>query len=120
MIHPEPSVTPQNNTLNSLKGGIERTAVGTHGAIRDAVDAAHPAVDKLGASSHGAVDKASGIASSAVDALGVKTAEIRNAQARLTDGAKKYVNENPLLVLGLAVVVGYTASRYLSSRVTGV
>lgn len=120
MTNPELSVTAQNSSLNSLKSGIERTAVGTHGAIKDAVDAAHPAVDQLGTSSHGAVDKASGIASSAVDAIGAKTAEIRNAQARLTDGAKKYVHENPLLVLGLAAVVGYTASRYLSSRVTGV
>jgi ElaB/YqjD/DUF883 family membrane-anchored ribosome-binding protein len=116
----EQSVTAQNSALNSLKSGIERTAVGTHGAIRDAVDAAHPAVDQLGTSSHGAVDKASGIATSAVDAIGVKTTEIRNAQARLTEGAKKYVHENPLLVLGLAALVGYTASRYLNSRVTGV
>ena len=59
MTNPELSVTAQNSSLNSLKSGIERTAIGTHGAIRDAVDAAHPAVDQLGTSSHGAVDKAS-------------------------------------------------------------
>jgi hypothetical protein len=120
MTNPELSTTAQNSSLNSLKSGIERTAVGTHGAIKDAVDAAHPAVDHLGASSHGAVDKASGMATSAVDAIGVKTSEMRNAQARLTEGAKKYVHENPLLVLGLAAVVGFTASRFLNSRVTGV
>lgn len=119
MTNFEPSSTAQSSALSSFKSGIERTAVGAHGAIKDAADAAHPAVDQVAASSHVAVDKASGIVSHAADAVGVKGQEIRNAQARITEGAKKYVHENPLLVLSLAALVGYTASRYLNSRVTG-
>ena len=109
------SLSPaQGTTLDTLKGGIERTAVGAHGAIRNAADAVHPAVDHVAASSHMAVDKASGIASHAAEAVGVKGAELRNAQARLTETASKYVRQHPLVVLGLAAAVGFTASRYMS------
>jgi len=114
MIKTESLAPAAGTTLDNLKSGIERTAVGAHGAIRNATDAVHPAVDHLAASSHIAVDKASDMASQAATAVGVKGEELKNAQARLTETASKYVREHPLMVLGVAVAVGFTASRYLS------
>ena len=100
--------------LASLKQGIERTALGAHKAIQQGADAAHPAVDQVATGSHEAVDRASGIATHTADVMGEKGAELSNAQARLTRTAQKYVRDHPLLLLGVAAAVGYTASRYLS------
>lgn len=102
------------SSLNALKQGIERTAVGAHGAIKTAVAATHPAVDQLAASSHGAVDRASGIATHAADVMSAKGDALKDAQTKMTAVAASYVHEHPLMILGLAAVVGFAASRYLS------
>lgn len=110
----ESKVPAAGSTLDNLKSGIGRTAAGVYAAIKDATDAVHPAVDNLAASSHMAVDRSRDIASHAADALRVKGDELRNTQARLTETASKYVRAHPLMVLGVAVAVGFTGSRLLS------
>ncbi len=110
----ESKLPATGSTLDNLKSGIGRTAAGAHAAIKDATDAMHPVVDTLAASSHIAVDKSCDIATHAADAVKVKGEELRNTQARLTETASKYVRAHPLMVLGVAVAVGFAGSRLLS------
>lgn len=73
-------------------------------------------VDRITAGAHEAVDKVSSVASHAVETLGVKGEQINAAEQRLVASTRKYVQENPVTSVGIAIAAGYVLSRMFSTR----
>lgn len=95
---------------------IDQATSGAHDTIDRVTDATRPAVDRVASGAHQAVDSIAGAASKAADTLGVKTAQLKEAQERLMESCTSYVQENPLASLGIAVAAGFLLSRLVSSR----
>ena len=110
-------LTETLDTMDSKKANrIESVTSGAHKTIDKVSESARPAVDRLTASAHQAVDTLAGIASGAADTLGVKGEQLKGATDEMTQTARDYVRENPLISLGIAVAGGLLLSRLLSSR----
>ncbi len=86
-----------------------------HNTINKAADAVRPAVDRVASSAHSAVDRIADVAASAADTLSVRSAQLRDAQAKLTGQARGYVSAHPLASVGIAVAAGFLLSRLFSS-----
>lgn len=99
-----------------LARGIEQAAAGTHDAIQKVTDAARPAVDRVATGAHQAVNKMADVAAQAGEALGVKSDQLKEAQARFMEDCSAYVRGNPLTSLGIAVAAGFVISRLISAR----
>jgi len=107
--------TPGHNG-GALGRAVDHTTVGTHQNIDSASSSGQPVVDRMTAGAHEAVDKVSSVASHAVETLGVKGDQINAAEQRLVASTRKYVQENPVTSVGIAVATGYILSRIFSSR----
>ena len=106
-----PETTEQKTTNR-----IESVTSSAHKTIDKVSESARPAVDRLTASAHHAVDSLAGIACGAADTLGVKGEQLKGATDHMTQSARDFVRENPLMSLGIAVAGGLLLSRLLSSR----
>lgn len=91
------------------------TVANAHNSINKAADVARPAVDRIANSAHQAVDKLAGVAAGAADTLSARSAQIREAQAKLTGQARSYVSAHPLATVGIAVAAGFLLSRLFSN-----
>ena len=73
-------------------------------------------LEKASHLAHEAVDKITSAASQATDAFDDKGEQIKQAEQRLLHNCNKYLHENPVTSLGIAVAAGFLLSRLLSSR----
>lgn len=68
--------------------------------------------DKVSDFAHETGDKIA----SAKEALGEKGEQLLNAEQRLMKNCQRYVRDNPVTSLGIAVATGFLLSRLLSGR----
>lgn len=73
-------------------------------------------IDKASQSAHEAVDKIASATNQAAEALGEKGEQLKNAEQKLMESCRGYVQENPITSLGIAVAAGFLLSRVLSGR----
>ena len=73
-------------------------------------------IDKAAHSAHEAVDKIASATSQAAEALGEKGEQLKNAEQKLMESCRGYVQDNPITSLGIAVAAGFLLSRVLSGR----
>lgn len=93
---------------------IETATSSAHDTISKASQAVHPAVDRVANTAHNLVDKLATGASNTADTLDVKAEQLKSAQAQLVSAARNYLNEKPLITLGIAAGAGFLLSRLLS------
>jgi ElaB/YqjD/DUF883 family membrane-anchored ribosome-binding protein len=107
------SVTPASS---SVARAVSDGSATVHSAIDRMSNAALPAVDRLATGAHQAVDKIADAASTAADSLVVKTGQLKNAHARMTEECRVYVRANPLAAVGIALAAGIVLSRLFRPR----
>jgi len=73
-------------------------------------------VDRLTQTAHQAVDRAAGAASAYAERFGEKGEALMQMPKDWLDGARDYVRENPLQVVGMAVAAGYLLSILMRRR----
>jgi len=83
---------------------------------RDIGDAVDEGVNRLKSGAHEAMDKAAHATSEAAEALSEKGEQLQNLEQRLVKNCRRYIHENPVASLGIAVGVGLLLSRLLRSH----
>jgi ElaB/YqjD/DUF883 family membrane-anchored ribosome-binding protein len=109
------TITPVHNG-GALDRAVDRASVGAHQTIDSISSSGKPAVDRLAARAHEAVDRVSSVAGRAVESLGTGGDQLSAAEQKLVAGTRKYVQENPVTSVGIAIATGYFLSRLFSSR----
>jgi ElaB/YqjD/DUF883 family membrane-anchored ribosome-binding protein len=100
----------------ALARTVDQASTRAHDVIDNASDVSRPAVDRIASDAHQTVDKIASAAGQAADALGVKGAQLKNAQVRAMEQCRGYVRDNPATAMGIAITAGFVLSRLLSSR----
>ncbi|MEO8133362.1 MAG: DUF883 C-terminal domain-containing protein [Betaproteobacteria bacterium] len=95
---------------------MEAAGASMHDAIDNVASSAKPALDRMSAGAHQTVEKVAIAASDLAESLGVKADELKDLQDRLTEECRRYVRDNPLASVGIALAAGFLLSRLLSSR----
>jgi ElaB/YqjD/DUF883 family membrane-anchored ribosome-binding protein len=72
--------------------------------------------DKASHFAHEAGDKIASATSQAAETLGEKGEQLMNAEQRLMKNCQRYVRDNPVTSLGIAVATGFLLSRMASGR----
>lgn len=65
---------------------------------------------------HDTVDKVSKAANNAGDAIGEKGQQFRKTEEHYVGNCQKYIRNNPISSIGVAVAAGFVLSRLLSAR----
>ena len=104
-----------NGSAGTTARGHDSFNAGVHETIDKVADAARPVVDRVAASAHGAVDSVADAATHAAESLSAKGEQLKDAQARVTDGLLEYMRAKPLTSLGIAVAAGFLLSKVLGS-----
>lgn len=73
-------------------------------------------IDTAAQSAHEAVDKIASATNQAAETLGEKGEQLKNAEQKLMESCRGYVQDNPITSLGIAVAAGFLLSRVLSGR----
>ena len=73
-------------------------------------------IDTASQSAHEAVDKIASATNKAAETLGEKGEQLKNAEQKLMESCRGYVQDNPITSLGIAVAAGFLLSRVLSGR----
>ena len=107
-------VTGTNAGTRALNA-VDDVAARAHGTIDRVSANAQPTIDRLADRAHGVVEKAAVATSDAADALGEQAAKLRQTQVRLTEQCRDYVQDNPMLSVGLAVATGFLLGKLLLS-----
>ena len=107
---------PGNSTKGD--GALHKAASTAHAAVDRAAGAADeaarkamPIVDRAAERAHQAVDKAAGVAAPTAEWLGEQRESLMATRKRLVDGTCKYVAENPLKSVAIALVTGLLIGR---------
>ena len=103
---------------NSGDGALHKAASTAHAAVDRAAGAADhaarkamPIIDRAAEFAHQAVDKAADVASPTAEWLGEQGENLMATRKKLVDGTSKYVAENPLKSLAIALVTGLLIGR---------
>lgn len=107
--------TPDNSAAGNAARGHDSFKAGAHDTIDRVAGAARPAVDRMAEGAHGAVDSMAQAATHAAESLSARGEQLRDAQARATDGLLEYMRAKPLTSLGIAAAAGFLLSKILSS-----
>ncbi len=105
-----------SNTGGRTQGTVDQVSSGAHRAVDRAANAAAPAVDSMASGAHQVIDKVAGAAHSAAVGIENKGEQLHNAQMRFTESCRRYVNEQPIASLGMAVAAGFVLSWMFRSR----
>lgn len=106
-------MTPAGDKMQS---GVGHASDVVHKKIESIVDAAQPAVAGIAEGAHNVVDKATGAATQAVHLIEETGQYYKYGRERAVKATSKYVHENPVTSLAMAVGAGFLISRLLSSR----
>ncbi|MCC5887485.1 MAG: hypothetical protein JJT88_13715 [Gammaproteobacteria bacterium] len=79
-----------------------------------AKDAARPTVDHIVKGAHSAVDAVGNMAAHTAEALDLKGEQFSETKAEFISATQKYLRENPVASIGIAVAAGFLLSRILS------
>lgn len=104
------------DTSNARGNPSEGEKANGHAKIDTISGAAHAAVDSLSAGTHAGFDKAVDVAKQAAETLETKQAELKVVQVKFLEDSRSYVQQNPLMSVGIAAAVGYFLSRLLKSH----
>ena len=104
------------DSVGSVARSIQGSTSAAHEKIDSATDAARPAVDRILTGAHQAVDKLSGFAAVAADSVSEKSAQIKEAHAKLMANGRTQVREKPAMAIGIAVAAGFILGRLLRAR----
>lgn len=108
-------ITPSpSDGSRTLARTVDQASTGAHDVIDKISDAAHPVVDRISSGMHVAIDKVAGAAGQATETLGVKGAQLKNAQVRALEQCRGYVRDNPVKAVGIGMAAGFLLSRLLS------
>ena len=99
-----------------VQSGVSHASDVAHKKIESIVDAAQPTVASMSEGAHNAVDKVAGAASQAAYSIEEIGQYYKYGQERVVRVTSKYVHENPLKSVAIAVGAGFLISRLLSSR----
>ncbi len=94
--------------------GISCTAAGAHEAIDMLSNMSGPLLTEMVNSAHSAVEQATAVAASATRSLGISDDEFKDAQRKLLEATREYVQLHPVTSLSIAVVLGVAVSRMTS------
>jgi len=72
--------------------------------------------NQLKSGAHDAMDKVTNATSQAAEALSHKGEQLQDAEQQLLKNCQGYIQDNPVVALGVAVGVGFLISRLFSSR----
>jgi ElaB/YqjD/DUF883 family membrane-anchored ribosome-binding protein len=72
--------------------------------------------NQLKSGAHDAMDKVANATSQAAEALSHKGEQLQDAEQQLLKNCRGYIQDNPVVALGVAVGVGFLISRLFSSR----
>lgn len=73
-------------------------------------------VERVKTGAHDVVDRVAEATNRVADSINVKTEQMKDAEERLMEQARKYVRENPVASVGIAVAGGFILSRLMSRR----
>lgn len=73
-------------------------------------------IEKASHSAHEVVDKIASATNQAAETLGEKGGHLKNAEQQMMNQCRRYVHDNPITSLGIAVAAGFLLSRLLSGR----
>jgi len=96
-----------HKAASSAHAAVDRVA----GAADEAARNATPVIDRAAELSHRAVDRAVDVAAPTAEWLGEQGVSLMAAQKELVDETRKYVAENPLKSVAIALVAGLLIGR---------
>ena len=99
-----------------VQSGVSHASDVAHKKIESIVDAAQPAVASMSEGAHIAVDKVAGAAAQAAHTIEETGQYFKYGQERVVRVTSRYVHENPITSVAIAVGAGFLISRLLSSR----
>ena len=97
----------------SANAAIDKATSAVHTAIDDAARIAKVPVERMATIAHDASDKAISAGNQATDWLSKRTEELSAPPKKLIADTSKYVSENPLKALGIAVVAALLVGRLM-------
>lgn len=110
----------QGNGITStgarIQSGVSSVSEDAHKKIQSAVDAAQPAVATISEGAHNVVDRMAGAATHAAHTVETGGQHLKDTQERVVQVTSKYVHENPVTSIAIAVGAGFLLSRLMSSR----
>lgn len=99
-----------------VQNEVGRVSEGAHRRIDSLADAAEPAVASISEGAHTVVDKMAGAATQAARTVEASGQQLKETQERVAQVTSKYMQDNPVTSLAIAVGAGFLLSRLLSSR----
>lgn len=99
-----------------MQSGVGRVSEDAHKKIESVVDAAQPAVTTLSEGAHNAVDRMAGAATHAAQTIETRGQQLKDTQERVVHVTSRYMQENPVTSIAIAVGAGFLLSRLVSSR----
>jgi ElaB/YqjD/DUF883 family membrane-anchored ribosome-binding protein len=72
--------------------------------------------DKAANLAHEAGDRIANAVNQATETLSIKSEQVISAEQRLVKNCQRYVRDNPVSSLGIAVVAGFLLSRFTCGR----
>ena len=92
---------------------IDKASSAVHSVIDDAARNAKIPVDRMATIAHDASEKAVSAGNQATDWLSKRTEELSAPPKKLIADTSKYVSENPLKSLGIAVIAALVVGRLM-------
>jgi ElaB/YqjD/DUF883 family membrane-anchored ribosome-binding protein len=110
----------KSNDTNGISGyvsrGVDSATDSVHKAINSASAKSHPAVDSVVSGAHHATDSIAGAANTAAVAIDVKSEQYLDAQEKLIENVRAFIQEKPGTAMGIAVGAGYLLNWWLRPR----
>jgi ElaB protein len=97
----------------SANSAIDKASTAAHSAIDEAARMAKVPVERMATIAHDASDKAVSAGNQATDWFSKRTEELSAPPKKLIADTSKYVSENPLKSLGIAVVAALLVGRLM-------
>lgn len=96
-----------HKAASSAHAAVDRAAVAADHAARKA----KPVIDRAAELAHHAVDRAANVAGPTAEWLGEQGESLIATRKKLVDGTCKYVSENPLRSVAMALIAGLVIGR---------
>jgi ElaB/YqjD/DUF883 family membrane-anchored ribosome-binding protein len=105
-----------SNADGKQAGTVDQLSNNAHRVVDRAASAARPAVDSVASGAHQVIEKVAGAAHSAATGIEHKGEQLHDVQQRFSDSVRRYVHEQPMASLGMAVGAGFILSWLIRAR----